>query len=368
MTEGPRLGEDGLRALRTRAQLLDRPQAGVPPGEIVRRMCGVQAQEVPSAALALRARACGITAADVEEARMVERSVVRTWVMRGTLHLVAADDVGWLLPLLAPRSFPDSQRRLAQLGVEGEAPRRAVRLIGEMLAKEGALTRAEIAERLARRGIRTQGQAAFHLVRLAALEGLICMGPDRGGKPAFVLLRDWIGPRSTWGKDAALVELARRYLLAYGPAVPEDMAAWSGLRLTEARKAWRSIEEELLEVDVGGQRAWTLRSQGIRSTSDGLVVRLLPGYDNYLLGYRNRDFALDSRHAREVHPGGGLLRPVVLVNGRVVATWGSKQRGMKLIIKVGPFDLLDLRVEEGIKAEATDLGRFLGAEVEFADG
>ncbi len=280
--------------------------------------------------------------------------------MRGTLHLLASDDVGWLLSLIAPRFLPRPRRRLLQLGVEGVAQTEAVALIGKMLEEEGPLTRSEIAERLARRGLPIEGQAAFHLVALAALEGHVCMGPDRGGEPAFVLLGDWLGPRSTLERDAALAELARRYLCAYGPATPEDMAAWSGLGLTEARKGWHLIAQKLSEVDVaGGQKVWMLRSQDVRLTPAGFV-RLLPGFDNYLLGYRSRGFAVNPLHAREVHPGGGVLRAVVLVDGRAVATWSSRRSGINLIITVRAFDQLSPRVEEELEAETRDIGRFLG--------
>jgi hypothetical protein len=234
-----------------------------------------------------------------------------------------------------------------------------------MLEEEGPLTRSEIAERLARRGIRTEGQAAFHLVALAALKGHVCMGPDRGGESAVVLVRDWLGPRSTLERDAALAELARRYLCAYEPAAPEDMAAWSGLGLTEARKGWHLIAQELSEVNMaGGQKAWTLRSQDIRLRPAGFV-RLLPGFDNYLLGYRSRDFAVDPLHAREVHPGGGMLRAVVLVDGRAVATWSLRRGGTNLIITVRSFDKPSPRVEEGLEAETRDIGRFLGASAQL---
>lgn len=364
MSGVPMLGEEGLQALRMRAQLLDRPEPAASPGEIVRRVCGVQAQELSAAELALRARSGGLTAIEVREARVTERSVVRTWAMRGTLHLIATEDVGWLLPLVAPRFLPRSRRRLAQLGVEGEDQARAVRLIEEMLADQGPLTRAEIADRLARRGIRTEGQAAFHLVLLAALEGLVCMGPDRGDEPAFVLLRDWIGPPSTPEEDSALAELARRYLSAYGPATPEDMAAWSGLGLTEVRRGWRLIADKLVEVDVGTRKAWVLRSLALLPRPRG-IVRLLPGYDNYLLGHRSRDFAVDPRHAREVHPGGGLIRPVALANGRAIATWRARRRGARLAITLQPFDPLDPGVEEELEVEARDVGRFSNTDVEL---
>lgn len=129
MTDVPVLGEEDVRVLRTRAQLLDRDEPALPPDEVVRRVCGVQAQEVSYAELALRARSEGLTAAAAREARVTGRSVIRTWAMRGTLHLISTEDAGWLLPLVTPRFLPRSCRRLAQLGVEGEDPARAIRLI-----------------------------------------------------------------------------------------------------------------------------------------------------------------------------------------------------------------------------------------------
>ena len=323
------LSEKELRTLRARAQLLDTPRPEASPSEIVRRVCGVQAQDLRAADLALRVRAASLTAAEVQAARGIERSVIRTWAMRGTLHLLASD---------------------------GE----------KILEEEGPLTRSAIAERLARRGLPVEGQAAYHLVALAALEGHVCMGPDRSGEPAFVLLRDWLGPQSALERDAALAELARCYLCAYGPAAPENMAAWLGLGLTEAREGWHLIAQELSEVDAaGGQKVWVLRSQDVRLTPAGFV-RLLPGFDNYLLGYRSRDFAVNSLHAREVHPGGGVLRAVVLVDGQAVATWLLRRSGTNLIITVRSFDQLSPRVEERLEAETQDIGRFLGASAQLA--
>lgn len=320
----------------------------------------MQAQVLPAAALALRARAVGLTAADVDAARLEDRSIVWTWGPRGTLHLLAPEDLGWLLPLVARRARPRALRRLARLGVGGDAPARACRLIGRMLGEEGPLTREEIAERLARRGIVAVGQAAFHLVRLAGLEGVACPGPDRDGRTAFVLVRDWVGALPAPAEEAALAELGRRYLAAYGPAAPADLAAWSGLGTADAGAAWRGISERLVEVDAGGRRLWTLRSRG-RPAPPG-IVRLLPSFDVYLLGYESRELAVPPQHARRVNAGGGWLHPVVVSDGRAVGTWSSGRRGVRLTIAVRPFAALDPGIEAGIVGEARDVARFLGLD------
>ena len=364
MTDSIALTGDRLRALRAGAQLLHRPQPRLLVDELVQRLCGVQAQDFSAAELAVRARTTNLTASSVDRARTSERSVVWTWAMRGTLHLIAADDLGWLLPLVAPSSFPGSRRRLAQLGVGGDAPAKAVRMISKLLAGEGPLTRGEIAERLARHGIRTEGQAAVHLVRLAALEGVICMGPNRGRERSFVLLRDWIRPQRALAREEALTELARRYLAAYGPAELGDFATWSGLGLTDARIAWGRIARDLREIRIDGLTLWALRSQNVRQAPRA-VVRLVPNFDPYLLGYRSRDFAVPRQYARKVHPGGGMLRPVVLADGQAVGTWHFERRASKICIMIQMFTKLDPKIKDALDPEAHDIGRFLGVSTEL---
>ena len=169
--------------------------------------------------------------------------------MRGTLHLIVAEDHAWLVPLVIEHRIANAHRRLRQEGVTGEQPSKAVRSIERMLAREGPLLRSEIAERLRRRGIRTEGQAIAHLVWLAAAEGVICYGPDRDGERCFVLVRDWLGPPETkMDPEAALKELAVRYLRSHAPAAPADLAAWSGIAPGDARRAWRGAQDRLVEV------------------------------------------------------------------------------------------------------------------------
>ena len=359
------LSDERVRLLRLRAQRLD-PR---PPGEAggvaraVRDICGVQAQDAAAASLAVRARTVGLVAGDIERALVRERSVVRTWAMRYTLHLLAAEDLGWLLPLLGPVFARGSRRRRAALGLDEEATARGVALLRDVLADEGPLTRAEIAERLGARGLRLEGQAAPHLVGYAALQGVVCHGPERAGKPTYVLLDDWVARGPALPREEALAELARRYLAAYGPAWPEDLAAWSGLPLGEARAGWERIAGELLEVEVAGRPAWLPRDRAAwpdEPPAGSPVVRLAPSFDPYLLGYRGRELAVAPKHARRIHPGGGLLHPALLVDGRAAGTWRSKRRPGGLDVVVEPFDELAAEAREGLEAEVADVGRFLG--------
>ena len=177
------LSDDQTRLLRCHAQRLypEERDAAAGVAQVVEEICGVQAQVPRAAALAVRARSSGLHSSDVAHAREQERSVVRTWCMRGTLHLVATEDVGWLLSLLGPLFVGAGRHRLARLGLDDDAAAKGVRAIRDELADDGPSTREELVEGIRRRGVRiaADSQAGYHLVRRAALEGVLCFGPRR---------------------------------------------------------------------------------------------------------------------------------------------------------------------------------------------
>lgn len=327
--------------------------------DVVRHLVGVQAQDSFATPLAIRARAPGLTARDVARALVEARSIVRTWAMRGTLHLVAAEDAHWIVPLTSQAPLVGSHRRLVQEGVTPGQAARAVRTIARMLAAHGPLTRAEIGERLAPTRIRTAGQAAFHLIRLAALEGILCYGPDRDGEPTFVAVRDWLEPRAgaPVDGDRALARLAERYLAAHAPATPEDFVSWSGLRAGDARRGWEQLAGRLREVEVAGKRLWTLRSQ--RDPPAVRAVRLVPAFDPYLLGWKGRELSLPKEHERKVFPGGGLLRPAVVSDGLVVGIWTVGRRTEPLPVTIWPFSRPGPAFRKAMTHDAEDVARFL---------
>jgi hypothetical protein len=344
-----------LRRARAGAQLLHRPHAaGV--ADVVGRLLAVQAQDLRAARLALRARTPSLAAADVDAALTDERSVVVAWLMRGTLHLVGRDDYPWLLGLTAPTRLSTSRRRLAQEGVTPDDAERALKIVERALADDGPLTRPQLAERIAAVGIRAEGQATPHLLMLAALRGIAVLGPlDEDGGHAFALTGDWLGaapaPELTGDeRDAALAEIARRYLAAHGPAAPDDLAAWSGLPLRDARAGLKAIASELADRDDD------LVDLAARAPGpDAVPARLLAAFDPYLLGWKDRAFAVPARHAKRVHPGGGMLRATATVDGLAVGTWSAAGGRVKL----EPFGRLPADASAALAAEAEDVGRFV---------
>lgn len=348
-----------VRARRAAAQVLHRPD-GLDAEAVVGRLLGVQAQDGRAARLALRARGAVPAAADVDRA-LGERRLVIAWLMRGTLHLVRPDDLAWLLGLTAPTRVANSRRRLGQEGVGPDDAERAVTVIEHALLDEGPLTRPELAQRIAAQGIRTEGQAMSHLLGLAALRGIAVLGPPRDGAHVFAHARDWLGmtpPAALDGeaRDAALAELARRYLAGHGPATAADLAGWAGLAQRDARAGLAAIAADIV---ADGELVDLAR----RAAPEATAPRLLGAFDPYLLGWRDRGFAVPAEHARRVHPGGGIVRAVALDDrARVAATWRSRRSGGRLAVTVDAFGPMAPDTEAALEADAADVARFEGLE------
>lgn len=330
--------------------------------EVVEALCGVQAQELPAARLAVRARSAGLTDAGVEAARVEDRSIVRTWAMRGTLHLAASKDLEWLRRLLSAGSIKANTRRSVQLGLDEATYRKAMDVIDRALAGGVALNRAGLREALEAGGVDASGQRAPYLLARATAEGLICEGPQVGRYPTYVRVEDWLGRQSqaTTDRKDDLNRLVHRYLGAYGPAGPEDLAMWSGLAIPECRDAFQGAEPELTEVSSGGRQLWTA---GEVRGGDPVGVRLLPAFDTFLLGYRDRSLHLDPAHAKRVNAGGGIVKPVVLVAGRVAGTWRLVHKPKGAAVSVRPFTGLPDPAMPEFEREAADIGRFLDVPV-----
>lgn len=326
----------------------------------VRTLCGLQAQELPAGRLAVRPRSRGLTDSAVEAARLEERSIVRTWAMRGTLHLVASEDLAWLRRLLSPGSIRANERRSLQLGLDERTYSRGMSLIDRALAGGRSLTRPALKEALARGGVDASGQRMVYLLARATNEGLICEGPFEGRYATYVRVEDWLSASPPGRSDRAedLDRLVNRYLNAYGPAGPEDFCTWSGLAMSECRVAFRGAG--LNEVFIGGRTCWLT---GDPAGGDPSGLRLLPAFDTFLLGYRNRDLHLDPAEAGRVNAGGGIVKPLLMAGGRVSGTWRLTRRPGGARISVQPFAGLPKPVRSQLDAEVEDLARFLGVPV-----
>jgi len=328
--------------------------------EAARLTTAIQAQDPGASRLGLRARARAVTEHDVLFAIEEDRTVVRTWLMRATVHLVAADDVRWLTSAIGPSFAGRFRKRWLDIGLTSKVLDRTAAALPLLLA-DGPKTRKTLMTGLAEQGIGldlSDPQAPSHILLHATGIGMVCRGPDRGRDPTFALLDHWL-PDSPSGPsgDEALAELARRYFAAFSPATPADFATWSGLA---SSKAIALIRDELTPIDIDGRPGYTL---GPVEAQRGL--RLLSGFDNYLIGYRDRDLFMDAAYRDRVYVG-GVIRPTVLLDGRIVGTWRLARTTTAASVMVALFDTPARKVQPAIEAEVADIGAFIGLRTDLA--
>ncbi len=320
------------------------------PEAVGERLLAVQGQDPRGARLAVRARTSGVRAADVDRALSEDRSLLITWLNRGTLHLVRSEDYPWLHALTTPTHFASCRLRLQQEGVSEAAAERAMDTVEKTLAEEGPLSGKDLRARLESAGVRTEGQAFIHLIFLAAARGIVVRGPMIGKQHAYVLVRDWLGEPQPVDREKAVAELARRYLVGHGPADDRDLARWAGLPLRDARAGLAAITAELEEREEG------LVDLKKRSAPAPLPPPLLLGaYDPLLLGWTSREEVVGPH--KLLVTINGIFRPFALVDGRAVATW--KLAGGKLTIE----HLSKVRKKDAaaLDDEAQRVLEFLGA-------
>jgi len=317
------------------------------PAAVAERLLAVQGQDPRGFRLAVRARTKGQSAADVERA-LGDRALLVTWLNRGTLHLVRSEDYPLLQALTTPPLLTSSVRRLRQEEVSEAKAELAMATIEKALAEAGPLTRVELRDRLDSAGVANAGQALIHLLFLAAVRGIAVRGPMVGKQHAYVLVRDWLGPQPKLDRDAALAELARRYLVGHAPASDRDLARWAGLPLRDARAGLAAIATELEDVGEGVVRLASRRPRGKLPPP-----RLLGAFDPVLLGWTSREPILGP-HTNLVTRN-GIFHPFALVDGRAVAKWGFP-RGK---VNLEPLQRLPKATAAALEADAADVTRFL---------
>ena len=320
------------------------------PVAVTERLLAVQGQDPVGLRLAVRARSRGLAAADVDRALTEDRSLVIGWLNRGTLHLVRTEDYAWLHALTTPQLATGSARRLGQEGVSPAQAERGVRAIVRALDREGPLTRARLAERIAAADVPTQGQALVHVLALASVRGLTVRGPMQGREQAFVLTQAWLGAQPAVDRDRALAELARRFLVGHGPADDRDLAKWAGVPLRDARAGLRAIGAEVAERPDG---LLDLASRP-RRAHPLPRPKLLGAFDPVLHGWTSREPILGA--AQGVITVNGLFRPFALIGGRAAALWRMPGGAVEL----EPLRRLSPAESEALAADARDVARFLG--------
>ena len=330
---------------------------------------GVQAQVASCAEQSLAVRLPGAVPQDVSDALWERRTLIKTWCMRGTLHLLSALDFPMFVAALETR---DQWRRgpwLKYYGVTIDEVEAIIAAIDEALTGR-CLTRQELADVVGAEHGPALRDGLLHswgsMLKPAAFMGILCSGPSRGQNVTFQRPVDWIGPWTRVGRDEGIRWIVLRYLRAYGPATPDGFARWWG----GGRKAFASMRPELARVDVEGTAAWAMPED-----LDALLatkptrgsVRLLPGFDTYIMGCHPRDRIVPKEHLSRVSRTAGWISPVLLVDGEATGVWSPSRAGGGVTISIEPFGDLPATVRRRAAKEARRLEPCLGpiGEVRF---
>jgi hypothetical protein len=295
---------------------------------ICRNVCGIQAQLMAAAEMALWARKLGLTRTDIHAALWESRTLVKTSCMRQTLHLIPAADFFIYINALKRSRVEAFMRIMSKFGVTPKEVGRMNEMIVEAL-RDGSMTQRELTEQIlpkAGKKLRAYMDLAWsiQLFRLALVEGLICYGVERNKKAAFVQVDHWLPKQKAIEAKTAQQILLRRYLHAYGPATLQDFSRWSGILMQEAKPIWEALQDDLVEISIEGKRAFILRDdygELADSELDGQRLRLLPHFDPYMLGHVDKDHLVDPDYYKRVYRNQGWISPVILLNGRVIGAW-----------------------------------------------
>jgi hypothetical protein len=355
-------------------------RANVPdPAYIVSRICGAQAQVMSAAEMSIGTRVEDMTASHVRHALLKERRIIKTWAMRGTLHLLAAEDLPLYISALGHHLKESVASWLDRRGLDHRASDKISEAILDAL-EAGPLTRKELASGvcglLGTQATKWIEHSWGGVVKCTAFEGHVCFGPTLGNETTYVRVDKWLRDSSQDSSNPARIripqneasmELIRRYLRAYGPADMRDYCAWSGLRAREAKGPWQALRGELVPVNVDGRNLWLLSEDvdALKATkTEPNIVRLLPNFDSYLLAHRNKDHIVYRDYYKQIYRSAGWIAPVILANGEAIGTWSCRRKRNRIQIELTSFKPLAPGVCNMAKAEAKDLGRFLNTECE----
>ena len=351
-----------LTALRLSAQRIAAPGDLRTPVDVARWLLALQSQDLPGARWSIGLRLPGGTEAQVERA-LAAGEVVRSWPMRGTLHIVAPEDLGWMLDISAGRQAAWAAKRRRDLEITDEQLAGAGDIAAELMGGGSAVRRDTLLGAWEQRGIPTTGQRGYHLLWNLAHAKLIVFGPPDAKQPTFALFEEWVTAHRRLSGEEALAEFATRYFRSHGPATERDFAWWASITLSDARKGIAAATG-LERREFGGVGHYL--AQGLEPAASG--AHALPGFDEYMLGYQDRSPALAAQYTQRIVPGNnGMFLPTAVVDGEVVGTWKRTESAKKVTVELSEFRPLAKKGRAGLERALRRYGAFVGKPVELRE-
>ena len=364
-----------VHAFRLQRHFLGQPAQANDLLDVVSETCGMQAQVISAAQLALRTRIRGLTAPEIERALWQDHTLVKVWCMRGTLHVLPARELPLYVAALKPYRLKQEQRWMAHYGVDAAAIETMAEAVLAALS-DAPQTRREVSQAILPR-LREAAPQIQELLehgwgglgKYVCLQGNLCLGPNQGQEATFVRRDQWLKEWEDTPGEVAEDLLLKHYLRAFGPATVQDFAAWEGLAVKDASQIWGRLQDEMCTVDVEGSRAailerdlHVLREAALAAEN----VRLLPHFDVYLLGHRSKSHLIDDAYYKRVYRAAGWISPVVLINGRIAGVWSHRQRGKRLQVSIEPFCRLSRSQRAAIDKCAAGIAEFLEYSLDLA--
>ncbi len=330
------------------------------PSEVVSWLGAIQAQDFLGALWTIGQRMKKAVETDVEQA-IADRSIVRTWPMRGTLHFVIPHNVHWMLKLLAPRIIARAQTNYRSEGLDKTIFAKSNKLFERALRDGKQLERSEMYDVLERGKISLGGQRGIHILVHAALEGLICVGPRSGKQHTYALLDEWIPKGKELNHDESLVELAKNYFASHGPATMHDFSWWTGLTITEAKLAIGMVQPKLISVTIDDQVYWMTEELSVPKVKKPLVS-LTSWFDEILIGYKDRSTIIDSSVSKFIpNPKNGIFSSNILIDGKVVGSWKRAFVKGRVEMELKPFRKFDTKEKEEVDAAVNRYKSFVAS-------
>jgi Winged helix DNA-binding domain len=331
------------------------------PAEVVSSLGAMQAQDYLGTLWAIGLRLPSATEKEVERA-IEDRTIIRTWPLRSALHFVTAADVHWFLELLGPRIISTANLRHERHGLDAAELARIRKVLVKGLQGSQQLTRDEVYSILGRAKISVADQRGYHILWRMGVERLICFGARRGKQATFALLDEWAPQARRLDQEAALAELAWRYFKGHGPATLQDFVWWSGLNVRDAKEGLEAVSSRLQSLTVNDKVYW-MNPETARLSKKAPIVYLLPGFDEFLLGYRDRSASLDPGDAQKIQAGSnGMFSSTIVIDGKVVGTWKRELTKKALRISTDLFRPLSKKEAQILEEAFCSYSSFLGVE------
>jgi hypothetical protein len=328
------------------------------PGDVVARMGAMQAQDYEMAKWAIGLRLPGATIGRVQAA-LDRGEIIRTHLLRPTWHFVAAADYAWMLGLTGPRIRAVLRSRHRRMALTDAVIARSEAIFARVMGSGKFAGREALLAALEKAGIATGGNRGWHIFLRAELDGILCSGPDISGRWTYALSADRVPITKSLPKGEALAALAKRYFASRGPATLQDFVWWSGLAAGEAKQALESVKDELDSAEIGERIYWSGDSGAPPAKKRG-SAHLLPAYDEFLIGYRDRSPALSVDARKTAISSNGFFRPVILVDGRAAGIWKRTINGDDILVEASLFRTFGKDDRRLVETAVRKYGRFLG--------